>query len=176
MDKYGHDFFRGLYKLIVPSFMYLVGLSWAYKNNSELVFIKILNSAFLLIFIGLILYFVRPQFYVDYIYFRLESSWSVVNISEMLQIIPELDTVVPMLKSFAGRAECHIAGEMYLKSNYDIKYSTLRGAVAIEGQDLVLLEGETFDKISKYLMNDGYIITKEEADIVYKNAILRFNK
>ncbi len=88
----------------------------------------------------------------NHLYAGVDLHFLDVNISEMLQIIPELDTVVPMLKSFAGRAECHIAGEMYLKSNYDIKYSTLRGAVAIEGQDLVLLEGETFDKISKYLL------------------------
>jgi len=75
-----------------------------------------------------------------------------VNISEMLEIIPELDTVVPMLKSFDGRAECHIAGEMYLKSNYEIKYSTLRGALALEGDSLVLLDNETFDMISGKLM------------------------
>lgn len=88
----------------------------------------------------------------NHLYTGVDLHFLDVNISEMLEIIPELDTVVPMLKSFAGRAECHIAGEMYLKSNYEIKYSTLRGALAIEGDDLVLLDNETFDKISNKLM------------------------
>ncbi|MGC9332292.1 MAG: hypothetical protein ACP5DZ_10530, partial [Bacteroidales bacterium] len=88
----------------------------------------------------------------NHLYTGVDLHFLNVNISELLDMIPELDTVVPMLKSFAGRAECHIAGEMYLKSNYDIKFSTLRGALAIEGKDLVLLDNETFDNISKYLL------------------------
>ncbi|MEA3448522.1 MAG: AsmA family protein [Bacteroidota bacterium] len=88
----------------------------------------------------------------NHLYTGVDLHFLDVNISEMLEIVPELDTVVPMLKSFAGRAECHIAGEMYMKSNYDIKYSTLRGAFAIEGKDLVLLDNETFDNISNKLM------------------------
>ncbi|MFO7789965.1 MAG: hypothetical protein R6V32_05280 [Bacteroidales bacterium] len=88
----------------------------------------------------------------NHLYTGVDLHFLDVNISEMLEIVPELDTVVPMLKSFAGRAECHIAGEMYLTSNYDIKYSTLRGALAIEGENLVLLDNETFDNISNKLM------------------------
>jgi hypothetical protein len=88
----------------------------------------------------------------NHLYTGVDLHFLDVNISEMLEIIPELDTVVPMLKSFAGRAECHIAGEMYLKSNYEIKYSTLRGALALEGDSLVLLDNETFDMISNKLM------------------------
>jgi len=57
-----------------------------------------------------------------------------------------------MLKSFAGNAEFHFAFETYMKSNYDLKYSTLRGAAAINGKDLVLMDSETFSTISKYLM------------------------
>jgi len=88
----------------------------------------------------------------NHLYTGVDLHFLDVNISEMLEIIPELDTIVPMLSSFAGRAECHIAGEMYLTSNYEIKYSTLRGAFAIEGKDLVLLDSETFDNISSKLM------------------------
>ncbi len=67
-------------------------------------------------------------------------------------MIPDIDTIVPMLKSFEGRAEFHFAAETYMKSNYDLKMSTLRGAAAIEGKDLVLLDSETFAKIAKPLM------------------------
>lgn len=75
-----------------------------------------------------------------------------IEIKDLIDMIPDIDTLVPMLKSFDGKAEFHLAVETYLKSNYDIKFSTLRGAAAIEGQDLVVLDSETFDKISKLLM------------------------
>ncbi len=74
-----------------------------------------------------------------------------IDIAEMINIIPELDTLVPMLSSFAGKAEFHIAAETYLKSNYEMKVSTLRGATAIHGNDLVVLDNATFRKIARML-------------------------
>lgn len=75
-----------------------------------------------------------------------------IDIKQLIDMIPDIDTIVPMLKSFEGRAEFHFAAETYMKSNYDLKMSTLRGAAAIEGKDLVLLDSETFAKIAKPLM------------------------
>ncbi|MCQ2329250.1 MAG: AsmA-like C-terminal region-containing protein [Paludibacteraceae bacterium] len=75
-----------------------------------------------------------------------------IDIHKLIKLIPSIDTIVPMLKSFEGNAEFHLAAETYLKSNYDIKFSTLRGAAAIEGKDLVLLDNKTFSTIAKYMM------------------------
>lgn len=74
-----------------------------------------------------------------------------IKIDHLIKMIPEVDTILPMLKSFAGNAEFHFALETNLKSNYDIKYSTLRGAAAINGENLVVLDEETYHKISKLL-------------------------
>ena len=75
-----------------------------------------------------------------------------IDVAELIHLIPDIDTIVPMLKAFDGKAEFHLAAETYLKSNYDLKMSTLRGAAAIEGKDLVLLDGETYSTIAKYMM------------------------
>lgn len=75
-----------------------------------------------------------------------------IDIKQLIHMIPSIDTIVPMLKSFEGRAQFHLSAETYLKSNYDLKMSTLRGAASIEGKDLVLLDNETFAKIAKPLM------------------------
>ena len=77
-----------------------------------------------------------------------------IEIDELIHMIPDVDSIVPMLKAFDGEAEFHFAGETYLKSNYDIKMSTLRAAGAIEGKDLVVMDNETFAQISKYLLFD----------------------
>ena len=75
-----------------------------------------------------------------------------IDIAKLIKLVPAVDTIVPMLKSFSGRAEFHIAAETYLRANYSPKISTLRAAAALEGKDLVLLDSETFSTIAKYMM------------------------
>ena len=87
----------------------------------------------------------------NHLYLGLDLHLLEIDIAEMIDLIPELDTLVPMLSSFAGRAEFHFAAETYLKSNYDLKMSTLKGVLAIHGNDLVILDNETYKKIGKLL-------------------------
>lgn len=98
-----------------------------------------------------------------------------IDIAEMIRMIPELDTIVPMLKEFAGNAEFHFAAETNLKSDYTPKYSTLKAACSIEGSDLVVLDSETFNKIKKLLLfkktTDNRIDTLDVQFTVFKNEI-----
>ncbi|MCT4599933.1 MAG: AsmA-like C-terminal region-containing protein [Marinifilaceae bacterium] len=75
-----------------------------------------------------------------------------INIAELIDLVPQVDTMVPMLKSFKGRGEFHLAGETYMKKDYSLKKSTIRGAAAFEGQDLTLMDNATFTQIAKMLM------------------------
>ena len=98
-----------------------------------------------------------------------------IDIAEMIKIIPDLDTIVPMLKTFAGNAEFHFAAETNLKSDYSLKYSTLKAACSIEGKDLVVLDSETFNKIKKLLLfskkTDNKIDSLDVQFTVFKNEI-----
>ncbi|MBQ3844313.1 MAG: hypothetical protein II817_04940 [Bacteroidales bacterium] len=98
-----------------------------------------------------------------------------IDIAEMIKIIPDLDTIVPMLKSFAGNAEFHFAAETNLKADYSLKYSTLKAACSIEGKDLVVLDSETFNRIKKLLLfskkTDNKIDTLDVQFTVFKNEI-----
>ena len=98
-----------------------------------------------------------------------------IDIAEMIRIIPDLDTIVPMLSSFAGNAEFHFAAETNLKSDYSLKYSTLKAACSIEGKDLVVLDSETFEKIKKKLFFSKKTANKiDSLDVqftVFKNEI-----
>ena len=87
----------------------------------------------------------------NHLYLGMDLHLIEIDIAEMINLIPELDTLVPMLSSFAGKAEFHFAVETYLKSNYDIKVSTLRGATAIHGKDLTILDNATYNKIGRML-------------------------
>ena len=88
----------------------------------------------------------------NHIYLGLDYHMIDVDIAALIDLIPQLDTMVPMLKSFAGQAEFHLAAETYMNQNYELKMSTIRGACSLFGKDLVLMDSETFDQISKILM------------------------
>ena len=75
-----------------------------------------------------------------------------IQIDELIDMIPYIDTVVPMLSAFNGNADFHISAETYLFSDYSPKVSTMRGAAALTGKNLVVLDNETFDKIATLLM------------------------
>ena len=78
-----------------------------------------------------------------------------IDIAEMIRLVPEVDTIVPMLSSFAGKAEFHLAGETSLFADYSPKMSTLKAVAAIEGHDLTILDSETFQTIKKYLFKES---------------------
>ncbi len=75
-----------------------------------------------------------------------------VNIGKLVDFIPSLDTIVPMLRSFQGKVNFEAAAEAVLDSNLNIKIPSLKAAVHIKGDSLVLMDGETFAEISKMLM------------------------
>jgi hypothetical protein len=87
----------------------------------------------------------------NHIYLGLDYHMLDVEIGELLTMIPDIDTLMPMLRSFGGKGEFHIAVETYLDSMYNLKRSTLQGSSSIKGNDLVLMDGETFSEIAKTL-------------------------
>jgi len=87
----------------------------------------------------------------NHLYLGLDYHMLDVEIEKLLSMIPDIDTLMPMLRSFSGKGEFHIAIETYLDSMYNMKKSTLRGASSIKGNNLVLMDGETFGEIAKTL-------------------------
>lgn len=75
-----------------------------------------------------------------------------INVGKLVDFVPSLDTVVPMLRSFKGMVDFEAAAEAVLDSNLNIKIPSLRSAVHIKGDSLVLMDGETFAEISKMLL------------------------
>lgn len=74
-----------------------------------------------------------------------------INVEELVNMIPQVDSMLPMLRSFRGAANFHLAGETYLNDKYELKTSTTRAAMSIDAKDLTLLDGEVFTKIAKLL-------------------------
>ena len=98
-----------------------------------------------------------------------------VQINDLLTMIPYIDTLVPMLKTFDGQAEFHIGAETNLKSNYEPKISTLRAAADIEGKNLTVNDKFTFTKITDLLdisTNGSYRVDSLDVQLTaFKNEI-----
>ena len=98
-----------------------------------------------------------------------------VQINDLLQMVPYIDTLVPMLKTFDGQAEFHIGAETNLKSNYEPKISTLRAAADIEGKNLTVKDKFTFTKITDMLdvsTNGEYRVDSLDVQLTaFKNEI-----
>ncbi|MBR1783834.1 MAG: AsmA family protein [Bacteroidales bacterium] len=74
-----------------------------------------------------------------------------IQIDELLDMIPAVDTLVPMLAAFDGNANFHLAAETYLNAFYQPKMSTLLGSAAISGKDLVVMDNNSIAQIAKLM-------------------------
>ena len=88
----------------------------------------------------------------DHIYVGLDYHMLDVDIHELIHLIPQIDSMMPMLRSFKGKAEFHLAAETFTNAKYELKPSTIRGAASLFAKDLVVLDSDTFSKISKLLL------------------------
>lgn len=113
----------------------------------------------------------------NHLFLGLDYHMLDIEIERLLQMIPEIDSIMPMLRSFRGEGAFHFAIESYLDSTYTLKMSTLRGAASITGQNLVLMDGETFSEIASTLrfskraenmvdsLSAEFTIFREEIDV-----------
>jgi hypothetical protein len=98
-----------------------------------------------------------------------------VELGDLQEMIPDVDSVLPMLRSFEGKVDFHLAAQTYLDSGYNVKYSTLRATSSIHGERLVLMDNSTFEQISKllrYKNKERNVIDSVDVEvIVYKKQI-----
>lgn len=87
----------------------------------------------------------------DDITFGLDVELNKIQVDKFIALIPEIDSIYPMLRSFEGVLDCQMAATAALDTAMNVKLETLRGACNIKGEDMVLLDGETFTEISKML-------------------------
>lgn len=75
-----------------------------------------------------------------------------MQVARLIGLIPSIDTLMPMLRSFDGVVNCQLAVTARIDSAMNILMPTVNAACHIAGDSLVLMDGETFTEISKMLM------------------------
>ncbi len=73
-------------------------------------------------------------------------------VERLLDLVPAVDTILPMVRSFEGLLNCQIAATSGLDTSMNFVIESMRGIARLKGKKMVLLDGETFTEISKKLM------------------------
>ena len=98
-----------------------------------------------------------------------------IHVGALIDFMPSLDSIVPMLRSFDGLVDFHMAAETEMDSSMMIDIPTLRAVAHIDGQDLVLMDGETFAEISKMMMfknKERNLIDSVSVDFAIRNSTI----
>lgn len=82
----------------------------------------------------------------------LEMNIKRMDVKELIEAMPVIDELTPMLRSFEGVVNCDITAITELDSLMNIRLPATTASCYLSGQNLVLLDGETFAEISKMLM------------------------
>lgn len=75
-----------------------------------------------------------------------------VHIDRIGELLPSVNTMLPMIESFEGVVDFDIKANTNIDSDSQVDISTLYSAMRFKGRDLVLMDSETFDDLSKSLM------------------------
>ncbi len=78
-------------------------------------------------------------------------SLSDITSEKVIAMMPAIDTIMPLLKSFRGQLDCDLAATADLDTCMNIMTPTINGVIRIEGENLTLSDNEMFSSIAKKL-------------------------
>ena len=75
-----------------------------------------------------------------------------ITAEKVISLMPSIDTIMPLLKSFKGLLNCEIAGTAQLDTSMNIIMPSINGVMRIEGEDLSISDNELFNTLAKKLL------------------------
>ncbi|MBD5185135.1 MAG: hypothetical protein HDS92_00855 [Bacteroidales bacterium] len=98
------------------------------------------------------------------------------RVGRFLDLVPSLDTIMPLLNSMDGIINGQVAAQARLDSLMDVNIPSLNAAVSLQGDSLVLLDAETFRSIGKWLLfknKQRNVIDSMQVKLVVKNSVMQ---
>ena len=112
----------------------------------------------------------------DSIHFAMDLAIDSVHISRFIDMVPAVDSLMPLLKSMSGIIKADIAASADLDSSMNLIMPSLTAAMKLHGDSLVLFDSETFAKVSKMLMfknKKRNMIDNMSVQIVVKDNVMQ---
>lgn len=99
---------------------------------------------------------------------------SEVSAAQIIGLMPQVDRMMPALKSFEGTLGCEVSATTQLDTSMNVLMPTLDGLIRISGEDLAIRDAGNLKKITRLLLfrdkNIGHI------DNLYASAVVHDNK
>lgn len=95
------------------------------------------------------------------------------RLDRLTSLVPAIDTIMPMMQNFSGVVNADIAVTTDILRNMDIDIPSLKAAIKIEGDSLVLMDPATFKTVSKWLLfrnKNRNMIDHMEVEAVIENS------
>lgn len=99
-----------------------------------------------------------------------------IDIKKFVGMVPAVDSLMPLLNSFEGIIDASIAATADIDTTMNIVMPSLDAAIRLNGHDLVLLDGETFRTLAKWLMfkdKQKNVIEQMEAEMLVRNSMVQ---
>ena len=78
-----------------------------------------------------------------------------ITAEKVIGLMPAVDTIMPLLKSFAGKLNCELAATASLDTNMNIITPSINGVMRISGDDLTISDSDLFTSLAKKLKFDN---------------------
>ena len=75
-----------------------------------------------------------------------------ITAEKVINLMPSVDTLMPLLKSFGGLLNCEVAATALLDTNMNIVTPSISGIMRISGEDLSIKDNDMFRKMAKMLL------------------------
>lgn len=98
-----------------------------------------------------------------------------VTAERVIELVPAVDSLMPMLKSFKGQLNCQMAATADIDTTMNIVIPSINGVIRIGGSNLTLSESEAFSQIARKLKfkdrESGYIDKMSVEGLISDNRL-----
>ena len=97
------------------------------------------------------------------------------HIKQFLELVPAIDSLMPLLYGIDGIINANIAATTRISDGMNIDIPTLKAALKLSGDSLVLIDEATFKKIGKWLMfkhKEKNVIDSMNVEMIVQNSQL----
>lgn len=98
-----------------------------------------------------------------------------ITAEKVIALMPAIDTLMPILKSFEGMLNCEIAATTQLDTNMNLMMPTINGIMRITGDNLAVRNNPIFQKLARKLLfknkKEGHIDHMSVEGVIADNIV-----
>ena len=104
-----------------------------------------------------------------------DLTFNDITADKVISLMPAIDSIMPLLKSFSGLLDCEIAATTSLDTNMNLIMPSINGIMRISGEDLTIKENDMYRSLAKKLLlknkKEGHIGDMKVEGVIQDNTV-----